>query len=122
VSKQLDVGVVIGDTAYRHLDNYSTRVFIAVWTGVMTHIDDCYDVYADGVVEFSTRLMRQERQVYPILDTLAEMSKEFADHWSTLGADMILAGELDFLSSLRIDVCIKDMKVSFGHFTNCFHI
>ncbi|KAF5346890.1 hypothetical protein D9756_010561 [Leucocoprinus leucothites] len=111
LSKPLDVGIAIGDTAYRHLENYSTRIFIAVWTGLMTHIDDYYEVYAEGLKEFTSRFIRQEKQMYPVLDRVVEMSQEFREHWDTIGANIILAAELDFLTSTILDSTIEGMEV-----------
>ncbi|KAF5346820.1 hypothetical protein D9756_010548 [Leucocoprinus leucothites] len=111
LSKSLDVGIAIGDTSYRHLKNYSTRVFIAVWTGLLAHIDDHYAGYADGLREFSNRFMRQEKQMYPVLDNLVEMTREFGDHWGTIGANIIFGAELDFVTSTIIDGAIEGMDV-----------
>ncbi|KAJ3570799.1 hypothetical protein NP233_g4171 [Leucocoprinus birnbaumii] len=110
LSRPLDVGIAIGDTGYRHLENFSTRVFIAVWTCLLTHVDDYYEVYADGLKEFSSRFMRQEKQMYPALDHLVEISREIADHWDTIGANIILAAELDYLTSSIIDSTIEGME------------
>lgn len=110
-SKSLDVGIAIGDTSYRHLGNYSTRVFVGVWTGLMVYIDDCCEEYADGLSEFSSRLMRQEKQMYPVLDKVVEMNRELGEHWSTISVNIILGSELDFFTSTMIDSAIEGMEL-----------
>jgi hypothetical protein len=112
LAKPLEVGIAIGDTGYRHLENYSTRIFIAVWTGLMTHIDDYYEVYADGLKEFSSRFIRQEPQLYPVLDKVAEMSREFTEHWGPIESNLVLTAEMDFLTSMIIDSTIEGLEVS----------
>ncbi|KXN91883.1 Trichodiene synthase [Leucoagaricus sp. SymC.cos] len=111
LARPLDVGIVVAHTSYSHLENYSTRVFIAVWTGLMTHIDDYYEVYADGLKEFTSRFIRQEPQKYKVLDQVVEMTREFGDHWDTIGANLVLTAEFDYLTSAIIDSAIEGMEV-----------
>jgi hypothetical protein len=112
LKKALDVGIAIADTAYRHLTNHSTRVFVALWTALLTHVDDYYKIYADGLEDFFPRFMRQEPQRYPALDQIVTMIHEIPQHWGTISSNLILTSEMDYLTSSIIDSSIEDMKVS----------
>lgn len=112
IAKALDVGVAIADTAYRHLDNYSTRIFIAVWTGLAVCVDDNYEAYSDGLKEFFDRFSRREPQRHPVLDYFAAVTHEFPQHWGVVSSNLIVASEIDFFTSSIIDSVIKEMEVS----------
>jgi hypothetical protein len=84
VAPYLEIGIHSADSSFRHLENYSTRVFLSLWLALMTHIEDAYALYTDGLKEFSSRFMRQEPQLYPVLDRLAEMSRQFSEHWNAI--------------------------------------
>lgn len=112
LAKPLDVGIAIADTAYRHLDNYSTRVFIALWTGLIVHIDDEYEAYSDGLKEFFDRFARRESQCYHVLDQLVTMTHEFPQHWGVVSSNLITASQMDYLTSSILDNDIKGMEVS----------
>lgn len=112
LKKPLDVGIAIGDTAYKHLDNYSTRVFIALWTGLLTHIDDFYEVYSDGLKDFFHCFIHQKPQRHEALDQVVAMIREIPQHWGTISSNLILTTEMDYLTSTIIDGAIEDMEVS----------
>jgi hypothetical protein len=78
----------------------------------MAHIDDSHAVYTDGLKEFSSRFIRQEPQLYPVLDKVAEMSREFSEHWDAIEASLILTGQLDFFTSSVIDSMLQDINVN----------
>ncbi|KXN81471.1 Trichodiene synthase [Leucoagaricus sp. SymC.cos] len=111
ISESLEAGIGLVDTSYHHLEHRSTQIFIAVWSGLMTHLDYQYEVYADGLKEFSTRFINQQPQLYPVLDQVVDMSKEFKEHWGLLGANLLHGAQLDFLSSLVIDHSIRDIEI-----------
>lgn len=110
--KPLNVGIAIGGTAYRHLDNYSTRVFIAVWTALLTHTDDCYEVYSDGLKDFFHCFIHQKPQRYQVLDQIVTMIREIPQHWGTIPSSLIFTAQMDGLTSTIIDSTIEDMEVS----------
>ncbi|KAJ3562901.1 hypothetical protein NP233_g9290 [Leucocoprinus birnbaumii] len=111
VKKHLEIGIAFGDTAYRHIKNYSTRIFIGVWTALLVHIDDFFEEYADGIKEFASRFSRQEPHTVPVLNQMADMSRELNDHWDTISANMILAAMLDYLTATMIENNIEGMEV-----------
>ncbi|KAF9449632.1 terpenoid synthase, partial [Macrolepiota fuliginosa MF-IS2] len=107
----LNAGIGLASTAYRHLHNYSTRVYIAVWTGILIQIDDYYEAYFDGLKEFSQRLIRQQPQRYPVLDPLVTMTHELSQHWGAVASTLILTTQIDFLTSTIIDNVIEGMEI-----------
>lgn len=111
LGKALDVGIAIGDTAYRHLKNDSTRVFIAVWTGFLTYIDDAYETHAQGLEEFFDHFIRREPQRDEVLDQLATMIHEIPDHWGVISANFISTSEIDYLTSTLLDRTIEGMEI-----------
>ncbi|KXN84673.1 Trichodiene synthase [Leucoagaricus sp. SymC.cos] len=122
MARPLDVGIAITDTMYRHLKNDSTRVFIALWTCLVTHIDDYYETYADGLADFFNRFLRQEPQLYSAFDHVVALFRETPQHWGTIASNLITTTELDFLTPSIIDKEIEGMEVritavSYPHFT-----
>jgi len=111
MGKALDVGIAIGDTGYRHLENYSTRVFIAVWTALLTHIDDAYETYAQGLEEFFDRFLAREPQRLEVLDQLATTIHELPHHWGVISSNLITATNLDYLTSTILDRAIEGMEI-----------
>ncbi|KAF9442113.1 terpenoid synthase [Macrolepiota fuliginosa MF-IS2] len=110
IKKSLDIGIAAA-ICYKHLDNYSTQIYIGVWTALMVHIDDYYETYFDGLKEFSQRLIRQQPQRYPVLDQLVTMIHELPQHWGTVAANLILTTQMDFFTSTIIDSAIEGMEV-----------
>ncbi|KAJ3562779.1 hypothetical protein NP233_g9362 [Leucocoprinus birnbaumii] len=108
---EFDIGVSFADTAYRHLKDESTRIFIAVWTTLILRIDDHYEDYADGLSEFSYRLSRNEPQRYTLLDELAVMTQGFHQHWGPIASGFMVSGELDFFTSMAVEKCMEDMEI-----------
>ncbi|KXN81005.1 Trichodiene synthase [Leucoagaricus sp. SymC.cos] len=107
----LDVGIAFAQASFSHLDNYSSQIFIAVWTGLLVHIDDCCELCIDGLKEFTIRFVCREPQKCRALDHLAEMTKELSDRWGAIAANIILAAEIDYIAASMIDPEIKGMEV-----------
>ncbi|KAF9444803.1 terpenoid synthase [Macrolepiota fuliginosa MF-IS2] len=110
LKKPIDVGIAIGSAAYEHLENQSTRVFIAIWTGLLTYVDDVYESYSDGLNEFFERFTHKQPQRYQVLDQIVTMIHELPQHWGIVGSNLILTAEMDFLTSTIIDNIIEGME------------
>lgn len=108
----LEVAIAISDTAYRHVKNQSTRVFIAMWTTLVTYIDDSYQLCAEGLDDFFDRFLRQERQQFEVLDHFACVIRELPQHWGIISANLMTTSGMDFFTSMIIDSNIEGMKVS----------
>lgn len=122
LAKPLDVGIAIADTAYQSLGSYSTRIFIAVWTALLTHIDDAYETYSDGLDQFLDRFTRRLPQRYEVLDQVATMIDEIPQHWGIVSSNLITTSEIDYLTSTIIDRAIEGMEVGFSFWSNIKNI
>ncbi len=111
LGKSLDVAVAISDTAYRHLKNHSTRIFIAMGTTRVTYIDDSYQLCAEGVDDFFDRFLAQERQQTEVLDHFASVIRELPHHWGIISSNLMTTSGMDFLTSMILDSNIEGMKV-----------
>jgi hypothetical protein len=83
LGKSLDVGIPIGGTAYRHLQNYPTQIFVGIWSALAAHIDDSYGIYAEGLKVFVDRFLARERQLFEALDYFASVLREAPHHWDS---------------------------------------
>ncbi|KAF9442329.1 terpenoid synthase [Macrolepiota fuliginosa MF-IS2] len=111
LKKSLDTGIAIAATCYKHLDNYSTQVYIGVWTGLITYIDDNYGTYSDGLKEFFGRFTHQQPQRYQFLDQLVTMIHELPQHWGTVAANLIFTTQMDFFTASIIDSVIEGIEI-----------
>lgn len=112
LKRSLDVGIAIADAAYQHLKSQPARIFIAIWTGILTYIDDEYHNYAGGLDEFFDRFLRQEPQQHQILDQIATLFRGVPDHWGVISSNLITTAQMDFLTSTIIDRTIEGVDVS----------
>ncbi len=112
LGKTLDVAIALGDTNYRHLQNYSTRIFIAMYTAVAAHIDDSYHLYKEGLEDFVDRFLRHEQQQFEALDHWAALIREIPEHWGSTASNFITLASMDFIASTVIEGRIEEMKVS----------
>ncbi len=112
LGKSLDVGIAIGGTAYRHLQNRSTQIFVAIWSALAAHIDDSYELYAEGLGDFVDRFLAHEPQRFEALDYFASVVREVPKHWRLISSNLITTTGMDFLTSTIIEGEAKQMEVS----------
>lgn len=106
-------GVIMAATAYAHLENEATRVFIALYTAFLVFVDDAYENDNAAVRVFMERFVRGEKQAEPLLDGMARVLKEIPDHFEPVAAGIVLTGTLNFISSLTLDFQTQGMEVCF---------
>lgn len=112
LGKTLDVGISIADTTYRHLQNYSTRIYIAIFTAVAAHIDDSCGRYKEGMGDFIGRFLAHERQQFKAFDYFASLLRETSDHWGVFASGIVITAGMDFIPAGAIENDVTDMKVS----------
>lgn len=112
LGKAIDVGVVMADTAYQHLQNHSTRIFVAMFTSVGVHIDDSCERYKEGMGDFLDRFLAHKCQQFEALDYFASLLRETPNHWGGFAATMVATAWMDFIPGVVIENELKDMKVS----------
>ena len=106
-------GVIMAATAYAHLENEATRVFIALYTAFLVFVDDAYENDNAAVRVFTERFVRGEKQAEPLLDGMARVLQEISDHFEPVAAGIVLTGTLNFISSLTLDFQTQGMEVRF---------
>lgn len=111
LGKSLDVAIAIGDTSYQHLQDYPTRIFIAIYTALAVHIDDSYHLYAEGMEDFVSRFLQNEPQRFEALDNFASVIREVPHYWRIISSNFIVLAGMDFLTSMIIEGRVDDMEV-----------
>jgi len=109
----LAVGSTLTATAYAHLPDRSTRMWICLFTAACTTIDDIVDKEQDigHVYRFNERFANCQPQADPVLSGLDALMREVVHYYSPLISNMIVTSLFDFMSSLLLDHETKDMKV-----------
>jgi len=90
IIKYIPCGVIVASTAYGHLRNRSTQVFIAIYTAFLTWVDDTYAGDVRGVDTFSERFITGREQVNEALDGLARLLREINLHYYGIQANITL--------------------------------
>ncbi|KAG2151403.1 isoprenoid synthase domain-containing protein, partial [Suillus clintonianus] len=100
--------------SYNHLPDRATKMWICLFTSVVTYIDDMM-VRADDlghVYRFNERFMNCQPQGHPVLNTLDGLLREVACYYSSPVSNFIVASSLNFVSSILLDNETKDMPIS----------
>ena len=104
-------GVIMSATAYTHIENEATRVFIALYTAFLVYVDDVYERDNSAVRVFIERFVRGEKQLEPVLDGLAHFLPEIADHYEPVVANIILTATLNLINASTLEFQTQGMKV-----------
>ncbi|KJA17818.1 hypothetical protein HYPSUDRAFT_205915 [Hypholoma sublateritium FD-334 SS-4] len=105
-------GVIMAATAYAHLENEATRVFIALYTAFVVFVDDVYQRDNGAVRVFMERFVRGEKQADPLLDGLAHILQELPDHFEPVVAGIILTATLNLVNASTLEFQTQGMEVS----------
>ena len=110
--KYIPVGVVIASTAYGHLAGENIHTFIAVYTAIMTCMDDVYaNSTSEALKSFLERFSHGEKQLDPLLDAAAQMFREIPQHYDAPASGMILSSSVEFMNAMTIDSDVEGMTV-----------
>jgi hypothetical protein len=104
-------GVVMVITAYAHLTDKSTRLFISLYTAFLIYTDDVFQYQVDAVREFNERFVAQKRQEDPVLDSFASLLLEFSQHFSTIASNIMITSTLNLVTALSLEYDTRGMGV-----------
>jgi hypothetical protein len=109
----MSCGVALSTTAYAHLPDRATLVWIAVISAAILVIDDNFGgaQEIEHVYLFNERFASCKPQGDPALKALDSLLRETQRHYSPLVANLIITSILDYVSSVLIDHETKDMQV-----------
>lgn len=108
----LKLGPMITVGLYPHVTDQATRVFISVYAGLTTLIDDVFVDKPGPISEFNYRFAQGIPQQCPVLETFARLLHLFREHWSPVMADMLLQSSMTFITSITLEHAAKDAEVS----------
>ncbi|EJD37269.1 terpenoid synthase [Auricularia subglabra TFB-10046 SS5] len=112
IAPYLEAGVAIAQVGYAHLESLEARVWIAIWTGFLTALDDTYpDAPEDAVTFFVVRMLSGQKQPYPGLENFASHLREVAQHADELRAGIILTSTFNWVTSLQIDRVMLNKEI-----------
>ncbi|KAF8882389.1 isoprenoid synthase domain-containing protein [Infundibulicybe gibba] len=105
-------GVIMATTAYAHLTNQSTRIFIALYTGFLIYLDDVFQNDIDSVSCFNNNFIQRLPQKDPVLDGFASLLHEFPQHFGRLVSNIMITSTLNLVSALLLEFETRNMTVS----------
>ncbi|KAL5495979.1 hypothetical protein ACEPAH_3211 [Sanghuangporus vaninii] len=109
--RSIGVGAAIGATGYAHLRDESVRIYIALYTGFMTYLDDVFVSYIDAIREFVPRFVARQPQQRKELDDFAALLLEMPRFHNAVACNIILTSTLDYVSSLLIQYDVLGVPV-----------
>ncbi|OCB88524.1 hypothetical protein A7U60_g4339 [Sanghuangporus baumii] len=100
--RSIGVGATMAATSYSHLRDERVRIYIALFTGFVTYLDDLFLSHIDAIREFASRFVARQPQQLKILDDFAALLLEMPRFHNAVACNIILTSTLDYLSSLLI--------------------
>jgi hypothetical protein len=106
-------GVSMFCAGYAHLPDRATRMWICLFTGVSTRIDDILHDGLDLVHlhSFNENFVNCRPQGNALLSALDELMREAHHHYSPLVANMIITSFLDSISGIMLEHGTNNMQV-----------
>lgn len=111
-------GVVTACAAYGHLENLSTRMYIALYTSLVTYIDDVYNGQPNVVNAFGHNFVVRLRQETAVLRAFDQLLGETSKHFDGAQTNLIIASTMNFMSSVALEHGIGQLEVNSE--TRCF--
>lgn len=84
-------GVVTACVAYGHLENLSTRMYIAMYTSLATHIEDVYNDQPNLVNAFGHNFVMRLRQETSVLWAFDQLLGETSKHFDGAQTNLVIA-------------------------------
>lgn len=107
-------GVSMFCAGYAYLPDRATRMWICLFTGVSTRIDDILDdgLDLDHLHSFNENFVNCRPQGNALLSAFDELMREAHHYCSPLVANMIITSSLDFISGIMLEHGTNNMQVS----------
>ncbi|EIW77346.1 terpenoid synthase [Coniophora puteana RWD-64-598 SS2] len=106
------VGVTIAQQAYSHLNDRRAQVYIAMFTGAATYIDDISETHTDDVRSFPIRFVNGETQADAELVFAAKAFRDVGNVYPPAQAAMITTSVLNFVTGCVLEDECKTIKPS----------
>ncbi|KAF8638694.1 hypothetical protein AX17_002016 [Amanita inopinata Kibby_2008] len=103
IASYIPLGVVLASTAYAHLTDHETRVYIALYTSALVAVEDVCSHDFDLLKAFCHRFIRGRPHGHPILDCYDLILRELPDYFDLVVADMMLQSNMDFVVALVLE-------------------
>lgn len=104
-------GVSIATTAYAHIPDKSTRIWIALFTACAIYVDDRFLKDSHLISEFQERFICGNHQGDPALDAFASLLRETYVHYDPVAANFILTSTLNGITAIILEEDTKNMQV-----------
>jgi len=121
----LPAGLAISRTAYAHLPNLSTRIFIALYTSVIFGLDDIYAEDKEKLSllkTFTKALLSEQLKSYgdDLLDAVADLLRQIPGHFGDVEGGLVLSSTLRYLTSIVIDSEVPRSDILQGNYSKGF--
>ncbi|KAL0568085.1 hypothetical protein V5O48_013910 [Marasmius crinis-equi] len=107
--KYLSVGVMLASIGYPHLP-YRARVHVAIYTACLNALDDVFQTDPEHLGGFHERFTKGLPQGDPIQDFLVKILQDTPKYYGRLQTALIITSTLDFVTSLSVELEIREMK------------
>ncbi len=104
-------GVIMATTAYAHLDDQPTQIFIALYTALLIFLDDAFQEDVELVASFNSRFIRKEPQRHANLDVFAHLLHEMPSRFSSVAANIMVTSTLNLVTALALEHEMSSMMV-----------
>jgi len=99
----LSAGVVISRTAYKHLPNMDTKVFIAIYTAIITCLDDICTEHIEELRSFSKVHCQRGVHKFDLLNAFSQICDGIPQHFNENGSGFILTSTFCYMNALLLE-------------------
>lgn len=104
-------GVAMAATAYAHLEDMPTQIYIAMYTAFLIYLDDVFQHDVAEVSSFNQRFITNQPQGDPVLDAFAYLLLEMPERYGTLLSNMMITSTMKLVTALVLEKETSDMRV-----------
>lgn len=108
----LPQGTVMSMTAYAHLEDEATRIYIALYTALLIYLDDVFKDDVETVSEFNEHFIQGQQQGNSVFDALADVLRETPQHFGLVVSNLIIAATLNLITALPLERESLSLNVS----------